>query len=79
VDGNEVTLTGKVPSRDHKRLAEQCAESIVGVEDVHNRLKIDREMDKRDAQLSRNDRGSPQRSTKKTEDDVGTARQAGSE
>jgi hypothetical protein len=36
-------------------------------------------MDKRDAQLSRNDRGSPQRSTKKTEDDVGTARQAGSE
>ena len=37
----EVTLTGKVCSREDKREAEQCAESVNGVKDVHNRLTVD--------------------------------------
>jgi hypothetical protein len=41
VEGDEVILTGKVPNREQKRLAEACAESVRGVRDVHNRLTID--------------------------------------
>src|SRR5919109_1247222 len=39
VDG-EVTLTGVVEDRAAKRLAEDLAEDIAGVRDVHNELKI---------------------------------------
>jgi osmotically-inducible protein OsmY len=37
----EVTLSGKVASREEKRQAERCAESISGVKDVHNHLTVD--------------------------------------
>lgn len=40
VEGDEVTLTGRVPSRAHKRAAEDCAEAVPGVRDVHNRLTL---------------------------------------
>lgn len=40
VDGDEVTLTGTVPSRRAKCLAEALIEDIPGVHDVHNRLTI---------------------------------------
>ena len=36
----EVTLTGTVPSRDMKRRAEQIADSVRGVRDVHNQLRV---------------------------------------
>jgi hypothetical protein len=36
----EVTLRGSVPDRRSKRLAEELAERCTGVEDVHNRLRI---------------------------------------
>jgi hypothetical protein len=36
----EVTLTGVVEDRSDKRLAEDIAEEVFGVEDVHNELKI---------------------------------------
>ncbi|HEX5789362.1 MAG TPA: BON domain-containing protein [Woeseiaceae bacterium] len=36
----EITLTGTVDSRREKRLAEECAESVYGVRDVHNRLSV---------------------------------------
>jgi hypothetical protein len=42
VQNGEVTLTGKVEDRHQKRLAEDIAEQIPGVTDVHNQLKIDR-------------------------------------
>jgi hypothetical protein len=45
VENEEVTLTGSVPDREQKRLAEDCAESIRGVSDVHNRLTIRRGTD----------------------------------
>jgi len=36
----EVTLTGYVDSRRTKRLAEDIAESVRGVKDVHNQLRV---------------------------------------
>jgi len=40
VDDGEVTLDGVVENRAEKRLAEDCADSVPGVVDVHNRLRI---------------------------------------
>jgi hypothetical protein len=40
VSGREVTLEGVVEDRRTKRLAEDVAESVRGVTDVHNRLRI---------------------------------------
>jgi hypothetical protein len=40
VEDAEVTLTGTVPDRPTKRMAEQCAERVSGVRDVHNRLVV---------------------------------------
>jgi len=39
VKGGEVTLTGTVERREEKRIAEDIAESISGVKDVHNQLR----------------------------------------
>src|SRR4030095_1968319 len=36
----EVTLTGTVNTRDDKRLAEDIAESVSGVSNVENRLRV---------------------------------------
>jgi osmotically-inducible protein OsmY len=38
--GSEITLSGSVRDRDEKRRAERIAESVSGVEDVHNRLTV---------------------------------------
>jgi BON domain-containing protein len=43
VANGEVTLAGTVDDRRTKRLAEDVAESVGGVRDVHNQLKVDRE------------------------------------
>jgi osmotically-inducible protein OsmY len=40
VHNGEVTLTGTIEDRPMKRLAEDVAERIVGVRDVHNHLRI---------------------------------------
>jgi hypothetical protein len=40
VQGGEVTLTGTVDERNAKRLAEDIAESVSGVRDVHNQLRV---------------------------------------
>ena len=45
VDDSEVTLRGTVESRWAKRLADDLAESVIGVRDVHNRLTIRRDAD----------------------------------
>lgn len=36
----EVTLVGNVPTRRMKKLAEAVAEQVIGVRDVHNRLRV---------------------------------------
>jgi hypothetical protein len=42
VANGEVTLSGTVPDRRSKRRLEDIAEDILGVEDVHNRIKVAR-------------------------------------
>lgn len=44
VKDGEVTLSGTVSSRDDKRRAEECAEETSGVKDVHNGLRVSREL-----------------------------------
>jgi osmotically-inducible protein OsmY len=41
VSGAEVTLTGVVRERPDKRLAEDLAEQVSGVREVHNQLRVD--------------------------------------
>jgi osmotically-inducible protein OsmY len=43
VEGSQVTLTGTVRDREQKRRAEDIIESISGVRDVDNHLKVKRE------------------------------------
>lgn len=43
VKNGEVTLSGAVPDRRTKRLAEDCVERIAGVKDVQNHLKVQAE------------------------------------
>jgi osmotically-inducible protein OsmY len=40
VDACEVTLTGTVATREQKRRAEEIAERVRGVNDVHNQLRV---------------------------------------
>jgi hypothetical protein len=42
VDHGEVTLSGTVPDRRTKRLAEDVVDRVRGVSDVHNRLRLER-------------------------------------
>lgn len=41
VEKSEVTLTGTVQSRDQRRRAEDCVESISGVKHVQNNLRVE--------------------------------------
>lgn len=43
VQNGEVTLTGSVDSRQTKHMAEQVAEQVQGVKDVHNQLRVDQQ------------------------------------
>jgi hypothetical protein len=43
VQNGEVTLKGTVNNRKEKRMAEDCADSVSGVKDVHNQLKIEQQ------------------------------------
>jgi osmotically-inducible protein OsmY len=40
VNDCEITLTGSVGDREAKRLAENIAESVSGVRDVHNQIRV---------------------------------------
>jgi osmotically-inducible protein OsmY len=41
VEGGAVTLIGIVDSSDAKLMAEELAESVTGVREVHNRLRVE--------------------------------------
>ena len=49
VENGEVTLEGTVSSRADKRLAEDLAESVSGVRDVHNRLRVQEREERRES------------------------------
>ena len=40
VSGGEVTLSGVVNDRESKRIAEDVAENVSGVKDVHNHIRL---------------------------------------
>jgi hypothetical protein len=40
VENDEVTLTGTVRDRRQKRLVEDCVESVYGIRDIHNQLRV---------------------------------------
>ncbi len=44
-ENGEVTLTGTVSDRRQKRMAEDAAEGVRGVKDVHNQLRVRRDQD----------------------------------
>ncbi len=48
VHDGEVTLNGTIGSREEKRMAEDAVDSIPGVKDVHNNLKIEQASNRRD-------------------------------
>jgi HSP20 family molecular chaperone IbpA len=43
VEGGEVTLSGTVADRAHKRLAEEIAEEVFGIKEVQNHVRVQRE------------------------------------
>jgi hypothetical protein len=56
VENGEVILEGLVDSRHAKRMAEDAAETVSGVRDVHNRLRIQASEYDRDRPEGRSDR-----------------------
>jgi osmotically-inducible protein OsmY len=52
VQNGEVTLTGTVQSRHEKFLAEELADDVSGVSDVHNQLRVRRENEPRASSTS---------------------------
>ena len=69
VENGEVTLTGTVDSREAKRLAEDIIDSISGVRDIHNRLRIGPAGSEPDAQRTdeqENDQSGTRRGRKRT-------------
>ena len=40
MEKGEVTLEGTVETRRQKRLAEALADTVRGIEDIHNRLRL---------------------------------------
>jgi len=57
VKGGDVTLTGSVPSRWMKRCAEDCVESLPGVKDVTNQLRVQARQGKAQGASSSSEQG----------------------
>lgn len=47
VNEGVLTLSGKVPSRIDRRIVEDVAESVFGVEEVHNNLRVAKQVEQR--------------------------------
>ena len=59
VENGEVTLSGSVENRRQKRMAEDAAETVSGVYDVHNRLTIQPGQEQRFGNLGKRESGMP--------------------
>jgi len=64
VKNGEVTLTGTVERREEKRMAEDAAESVPGVKDVHNQLRAQQHQGVTAGQGSKHETGSTATKTK---------------
>jgi osmotically-inducible protein OsmY len=52
VNNGEITLTGTVEDRQSKRLAEDIAESVSGVREVHNQIRVQQRQGQQQDQFS---------------------------
>lgn len=68
-DDGEVTLSGTVQSRQQKRRAEELAESVRGVDDVHNQLTIESDDSDSESREGSSSGRSSSRSKKSNSDD----------
>jgi osmotically-inducible protein OsmY len=74
VDNGTVTLSGSVDERRQKYLAEEVAESVMGVQDVQNQVRVQRgERTERSEESPRGPSGA-ERSTTSTSGRTATAR-----
>jgi osmotically-inducible protein OsmY len=60
VENGEVTLTGHVDSRQVKRMAEDVAEHVSGVRDIHNQLRVQLGLSDRIVSGSPNEQARPE-------------------
>ena len=56
VKDGEVTLTGTVDERHAKRIAEDVAESVSGVKDVHNQVRVRQSSESRSGEFEKQNR-----------------------
>jgi hypothetical protein len=56
VKDGEVTLTGTVDERQAKRIAEDVAESVSGVKDVHNQVRVRQSSESRSGEFEKQNR-----------------------
>jgi Flp pilus assembly secretin CpaC len=52
VENSEVTLTGTVRSKRDKRMAEDLAESVSGVSNIENRLRVKQSSEEADEEFT---------------------------
>ena len=67
VEGCEVTLTGTVATREQKRRAEEIAERVRGVNDVHNQIRVMR------GEMTTGTTGAPARGSRSSSQQQGVA------
>jgi osmotically-inducible protein OsmY len=63
VKDGEITLEGTVNERRMKRLAEDCAESVAGANQVHNRLRVEEEGSRQQGKESQGSQSSTRQSS----------------
>ena len=63
VKDGEITLEGTVNERRMKRLAEDCAESVAGANQVHNRLRVEEEGSRQQGKESQSSQSSTRQSS----------------
>ncbi|MCU0636022.1 MAG: BON domain-containing protein [Gemmatimonadaceae bacterium] len=66
VNQGEITLSGTVSDRESKRLAEDVAEHVFGVQEVHNHLRIKRERNGAELQSSEGNRSGEQNASRRS-------------
>ncbi len=78
VKEGEVHLRGQVPSRDMKRMAEDAADSVTGVKNVHNEIRVPKRQDQQWQRMREySSQGERDREYNRDNQDWSTDRQSG--